>query len=108
MFRNFLGCLVLFAVSAAAAFAQNAQLTGTVSDRSGARIQNAAVDFHNDQNGTSLHFITDGAGFYSAAVPPGFYTINISASGFQAMERAGVPLDVAETTTLNFTLQPGT
>jgi len=97
----------LFVLASAAAVAQNASFTGAVSDATGARIPSATVIFKSDQTGVVLRFLADEAGFYIAAVPPGSYTVSVSAAGFETLQRLGVPVDVAQSTTLNYTLKPG-
>jgi hypothetical protein len=56
-------------------------ISGTVSDPSGAKIQDAAVHVQSDslQRDTT----TDGTGRFSVPLPPGFYEVTIEATGFR-------------------------
>jgi carboxypeptidase family protein/TonB-dependent receptor-like protein len=67
------------------AFAQfNASIQGTVTDASGAVIPNATVKATNQETGVSSSTQTTGAGVYRlAGLPPGIYTVMVSATSFQ-------------------------
>jgi hypothetical protein len=61
-------------------------LSGTVSDRTGAKIPHAEVHVHSDsidRNATS-----DDIGRFSLSIPPGTYQVNISAPGFKTYTTA--------------------
>jgi hypothetical protein len=71
----------------------NAQLSGTVTDTSGAVISGATVTLTN--NGTQITHTTttNGAGFYSFnELPPGTFTVVISAKGFKSSTLSNVAL----------------
>ena len=89
------------------AFGQNSELTGAISDSSGARIPSASVAFRDEGTNTTQRFQTNQAGFYFAAVAPGTYSIEISAPGFKTVTRTHVKLDVALKATLDFSLTAG-
>lgn len=67
------------------AFAQfNASIQGTVTDASGAVIPNATIKATNQETGVSSSTQTTGAGVYRlAGLPPGVYTVTVSATSFQ-------------------------
>ena len=86
--------LLLFAcfVLATSAKAQNTvtgAFEGTVTNsRTGARIEAASVQIINQANGIMVRRRTDAQGrFYQGLLPPGIYTIRISASGFKTEEK---------------------
>jgi hypothetical protein len=56
-------------------------LSGTVSDPSGAKIQDAAVHVRSDS--VQRDTTTDGTGRFSVSLPPGFYAVTIEATGFR-------------------------
>ena len=63
-------------------------VTGTVTDPSGAAVPNAAITLTNVDTNASQTATTNGEGTYRFAfVPPGAYKIAVSASGFQTQER---------------------
>lgn len=83
-------------------------LQGTISDQSGAVISNAEVTLI----GTSLvgtkALKTDSSGYYRFAnLPPGGYTLTVTASGFKTEKRAGLTIEIGHLPTLNLTLEVG-
>ena len=66
-------------------------VTGTVTDPTGAIIPGAAVILSNVNTNTSQSTITNAQGsFRFAFIAPGPYQINVSATGFQSQKRGGV------------------
>ena len=77
--------LLLFSLSLMAQ--DNASLTGSVKDSSGAAVPNAAVVVTNTENGVTRQLTTNSDGEYLAgALPAGLYSINVSAPGFKKYE----------------------
>src|SRR6478672_11611267 len=67
--------LALSIAAAPAAFAQNAQISGTVKDQSGAVIPGATVTARNVDTGLSRVAVSDGTGEYRlVSLPPGHYS----------------------------------
>src|SRR4051794_9606699 len=84
-------------------------LQGTVKDASGAVVSGAQVEV----TGTSLvgkkTITTDTAGYYRFAnLPPGSYTVDVTAKGFKGIKRAGLTLEVGHLPTVDITLEVGT
>jgi hypothetical protein len=105
--------LVALAVSclfgAARANAQNAQVSGTIKDTSGAVIPGVTVSARNVDTGLVRTSVTDQIGEYRVpALPPGRYTITTDLSGFNTETRDSVVLVIDQTAVLNFTLKPAT
>jgi hypothetical protein len=104
--------LVLALTVTAPAFAQStytSQLTGVVSDPSGAVIPGAKVELTDEATGVALNFTTDSRGIYVfTGVRPATYSIRVQASGLATQERKGLVLAVNQQATLDFTLSPGT
>src|SRR5258706_12481189 len=97
-------------VFAAGLFAQGERgtLNGTVSDPSGAVVVSARVTAANVETGVEYPVTTTDAGvFRISLLPPGTYRLNASAPGFKVAVRENVVLQVAQTLTLNFTLEVG-
>ena len=81
------------------------QITGTLSgiaaDQTDARIPGAAITFVNEASGDKRDSKTDNAGFFSVtALPPGTYTVTITAKGFSKWEETGVLLNQGESRTI--------
>lgn len=76
-------------------------LTGTVTDPSGAVIPNAQVTLNNNDTGTTVTRQTTGTGAYRfALLSPGNYTVTISAPNYQTVKRS-VRVAVGQATTVN-------
>ena len=93
----------VLALSFAIANAQ--QITGTLSgiaaDQTDARIPGAAVLFVNEASGDKRDSKTDSSGFFSVtALPPGTYTVTITAKGFSKWEETGILLNQGESRTI--------
>lgn len=81
---------------------------GTVLDSSGAVIPQATVKAINTGTRIETAVQTTAAGVYRMPyLPPGTYTFHVSAPGFKSVLRADIGLSVAQTLTLDFTLEVG-
>jgi len=100
--------LVLLACIGSQAYAQTAEITGTVTDTTGAVIQHAHVTVRDlDTNVvTELNTNTDG-NYDAAALPPGRYSVLAEAPGFQLNEKTGISLFVDTPVRVDFKLQTG-
>ncbi|MGB7760238.1 MAG: carboxypeptidase-like regulatory domain-containing protein [Bryobacteraceae bacterium] len=81
-------------------------IAGTIFDRQGGAVTSAAVDLALATEG-SLHrsTTTNAEGLFTVSLlPPGVYTIKITAPGFAALTTQNVAVRVTETTRLNLTL----
>lgn len=89
MLNTALALLVVLLLCALPSMAQQltGTLTGTVFDTSGAAVPNANVVLKNQASGDTRTTVTDGSGhFVITAVQPATYSVNISASGFTALQ----------------------
>jgi hypothetical protein len=99
---------VLWLTSGVIAWAQTAQVTGRVSDASGAVVPGAQITLTNQATGSKRETVANDEGYYTVPLlPPGTYEINVTASGFRAVVQSGVVLNVEQVARLDFTLQPG-
>ena len=82
-------------------------VTGTVTDKTGAVVANAAVTATNSDTGGVRTTVSNGTGFFSLpALPPGPYKIDVTASGFQGAAST-IALSLGQTLNVNFQLQIG-
>ena len=98
----------LFLAIAAAAQSQiSGDITGTVTDPSGAVVPNANVTLKNNATGANQTATTNAAGVYRfSLLPPGSYSVTATAQGFQgASHRADV--SVGQATAMNIQLAVG-
>ncbi|HEU0138644.1 MAG TPA: TonB-dependent receptor [Bryobacteraceae bacterium] len=90
------------------AAAQTSQITGQVTDSTGAAVPAAKVSILSHQTGIQRDLTTNSQGYYTAALLPyGVYTVSVSVSGFQTSSRPDVPLQEGQTARLDFSLQVG-
>jgi len=102
----FLAVALLF-TCAGSAFAQaNAQLTGTVTDPSGAVVGKAAITLRDVGTNVTYSATSNDNGFYAIAnLPPGTYELKASYTGFAPYTQTGIVLTVGESATTNVELQ---
>ncbi len=94
------------------AFAAHAQgtgeITGTVSDPTGAAIGGAKISVTNTGTAAERNVTTNDTGNYDLpALPPGMYTIKVEFTGFRNTERKDVELQVGRVARFDFSLQLG-
>src|SRR6516165_4534522 len=95
-------CAFLFALSFLPLVAQNASITGMVSDPQQAPIPNVSVTLTNVDTGIALRANTDAEGNYEFAfVRPGNYRIQVERHGFRAFQQGPIKLDVDERARVN-------
>lgn len=83
-------------------------VTGTVMDSSGAIVPDAEITFLNKANGEETKAKTTSTGLYRAPyMEPGTYTVSASVKGFKTAVRDNVQVLLAQTVTLDFTLELG-
>ncbi len=100
--------LVMFGTAALAQIGGTGSLQGTITDPSGAVVAAATVTATNTSTTAVFTQQTSSAGFYSlAALPPGRYTIDITASGFQKLRQQNVTVDALSVATVNLTMTLG-
>jgi Carboxypeptidase regulatory-like domain/TonB dependent receptor len=104
---RFLLGLPLAAVLVISATAQlpTSTLNGTVSDPQGAVVSGAQVAITSNATGVSQETTTGSGGAFAISnLPPGDYTVHVSASGFAKSEFKDVRLEVGRAFTLNVSL----
>src|SRR6201984_2269066 len=83
-------------------------LRGVVSDPSGGAVGGATVTLTNNESKIERKITTSDDGAYQfALLPPGNYTLGVTATGFQRYERAGLTLLVNTPATVNAELKLG-
>jgi hypothetical protein len=85
-----------------------ANLNGTVTDPSGARIPDATVAVVAPDTGFTRQTTTGSSGIYSiSSLPTGTYTLTVSGKGFKTFTMTGVDLSVGQTRTVDAQLNVG-
>jgi hypothetical protein len=99
--------LVMLLIGADRAAAQNASVTGTVTDQSGGLIPGVVVTANNQETGLARSATTaDNGQFRVPALPPGAYLVTAELSGFTKEQVEDVVLVIDQTATINFSMKP--
>lgn len=110
-FRVSLLCLsVLLLAATPTAFGQagRGNISGTITDQSGAIVPGAAVTLLNSATGVKMHTVSSSAGLYSfISLNPGVYQITASQSGFATVVRDNLRVTVDQTNIVDFALRIG-
>jgi Carboxypeptidase regulatory-like domain len=99
---------VLWAIPAAAQLAGKGAISGTVSDKTGAVIPDAAISATEQSTGVTTSTTATGAGdFIFSNLNPGIYTVTTSAKGFQKLVQKNIHVNALETAVYNPMLTVG-
>lgn len=94
--------------SAASAQTPTGQVTGRISDASGAIVPAAEVMVTQVDTGAVRRTVSNETGYYTVSLlPPGEYRISVRKDGFRASNRSGVPIAVDQVARLDFELEVG-
>jgi hypothetical protein len=100
--------LTAFLVCASAGFAQQATLTGTITDQSGAVVANAPVTVTHIETGTVISGATSATGNYTVSqLAIGTHNVTVALSGFKTYKRENVQLAAAQVLRLDISLEIG-
>jgi hypothetical protein len=100
---------VLFVASAYSQGAQTGGITGVVTDQGGALVKGATVDVISATTGRSVRTVTveDDGSFTATLLPPGSYTLEVTANNFKKAVVAGVKVNITETARQDVSLEVG-
>ncbi|HEY7547862.1 MAG TPA: carboxypeptidase regulatory-like domain-containing protein, partial [Blastocatellia bacterium] len=107
---KFLLCIACLMMTGLPARAQQntAELSGTVTDQTGAVLVNTRVTVSQPQTGASRETHTNSIGLYTfTQLPSGVYTVTVSQEGFETEVSENVELTVGQRARLDFRLKVG-
>src|SRR5687767_1380343 len=78
-------------------YAQEAVLTGTVTDTTGAVLPGVTVTAVHEATGNTFVGVTDGGGVFRIPARIGTYRLTAELSGFSTVNRTGLTLQVGQT-----------
>src|SRR5438477_1155036 len=87
--------------------AQEAVLSGTVTDSTGAVLPGVTVRALLEASGNTFDTVTDARGAYQISVRVGVYKITAELQGFKAVTRDGIALLAGRTAAINLQMAPG-
>ena len=98
--------IALFILMAGTALAQSGgTIQGTLTDPSGAVVPEASVTARNVATGVETTRATTAAGLYVLSpLPPGEYTLRVTAPGFQTLTHERITVDALATIGIDLTL----
>ncbi len=97
-------CVLIF--SAQRLYAQNAALTGLITDPSGAMIPHAQVTLTDERTSAVWKATTNDRGLYSVPnIAPGRYTLDVDAPGFKHYKQTDINVDPAQAVAFDAHLQ---
>jgi Carboxypeptidase regulatory-like domain len=99
-----------FVVCSALLFGQagTGTITGIVTDPAGAAVANANVEVRNTETNAPYPTVTTDTGAYTVPLlPPGPYSVAVTAPGFKRLLRAGITVDAGQTVPMNVMLEVG-
>jgi hypothetical protein len=101
--------LLLLALSAVSVFGQTfGEITGRLSDQSGAAVPGATMTLINTATNANRTTITTSEGLYTfPSVPPGVYNVKAEHQGFKVLTSNNVEVQVQQTVRLDLTLEVG-
>jgi hypothetical protein len=101
-------CLVVVLSAVVVQAQESAQITGRVTDPTGAVIPNAKVTARNNATGTTSSTVTNSAGLYTLpGLASGTYTLTVTAKGFSTYRASDLVLNVAATLQQNAMMKVG-
>ena len=108
--RQFLWVLAIaiFLVVPAASYAQEATVTGTITDSTGGVLPGVTVTAINTDSGNTFVAVTDGSGQFRMPVRIGPYRITAELQGFATAVRTGLQIQVGQQASISLQLAPST
>jgi hypothetical protein len=100
--------IAIFLILPVLASAQEAILTGTITDATGGVLPGVTVTVVHDATGNRFESVTDERGIYRIATRVGANTLTAELQGFATASRAGVQLLVGQTAAVNIQMSPST
>ena len=106
---TFVFTFLLLLFSAASAFGQTfGEITGRVTDPSGAGVPGANMTLTNTATNAARATVTSGEGLYTfPSVPPGVYNVKAEHQGFKVITSNNVEVQVQQSVRLDLTLEVG-
>src|SRR5882672_3205944 len=91
----------------AGVFAQEAVLSGTITDSTGGVLPGVALKAVHEASGNSFEAVSDQRGVYRIPVRIGVYQMTAVLAGFNTVTRNGLQLLVGQTAVINLQMTPG-
>jgi len=111
--KRFLSLVVLMVLTAASqsmlAQSSNGQISGLVTDSTGAAVEGASISATNTATGVAYNGSTNGSGVYVLPqLVPGPYKVSLTKQGFATVERPELIVRTGDHLSVDFSLKPAT
>ena len=106
--KRFVFAAATLLLGAVSAFAQQATITGTVTDTSGGVLPGVTITIIHEETGNTFEAVTDAQGQFRVPVRVGAHRLTASLSGFQTITRTGLQLLLNQTLAVTLQLGPAT
>ncbi len=108
-YRFVLISMFILAFACVGAFAQaNSNMTGIVTDQTGAVVSGATIALTDTATGTEKSTVSSATGLYEiAGLNPSTYNMTVTAQGFQTVEKKGIVVNVSSTVRTDIALTVG-
>jgi outer membrane receptor protein involved in Fe transport len=94
-------------LASSTAYAQNAQVSGTLKDQTGGVLPGVTVTARNVETGLTRSAVTQATGDYRVpSLPPGVYSVTADLAGFTRQTRPDIVLIIDQDAVINFVLKP--
>ena len=103
----FVGAILTILALPVVGYAQEAVLSGTVTDSTGGVLPGVTVRALLEASGNTFETVTDARGAYQISVRIGVYKITAELSGFRTVTREGITLLVGQAAAINMQMAPG-
>lgn len=101
-------CFPLLLALTLSAQTPTGQITGRITDASGAVIPSATITVTSVDNGIARRAQSNESGYYTfSLVRPGDYSISAESEGFRSVHRTGVSISVDQVARIDFTMEVG-
>ena len=90
----------------ASGYAQEATISGTITDTTSGVLPGVVVTAVHEASGNSFETVTDSAGGYRVPVRIGTYRVRLELPGFASLERTGLQLQVGQQVVVNLQMSP--
>src|SRR5262245_43552841 len=100
--------LAVFAAPVGVYAQQEATVSGTVTDSTGAVLPGVTVTATHDATGNTFLAVTDSVGTFRIPLRTGVYSLTLELPGFATVKRSGLELLVGQQATINLQMAPST
>jgi len=101
-------CCLAILLATGVVYAQSSEITGQVTDTSGAAVAGANIMVRHVSTGIARNGVTNQEGYYTfRLLSSGAYELAAKSDGFKSVTRSGITLEIGQTARIDFRLEVG-